>query len=393
MSALDRLFAVHKSLDQASQVAVSAGAAVAVCPPLVTVVTATFAQEVAWNPLIQQIGRKTSLSIWRALRLLHKHGLLPVKILDSVGVDVLGSDLDNIDEEALQEKSRAQLMTQVSSVVLPQVSHLTEPLHPNMLLESSVALSLAISLGWPLLPQESETATSGGMLAAVPAAMLSSSSTSLSSSTMGLERAKLDPMGSLMGAILDPRPVSGTSSSSSSSSSSNEPSFNRRSRGAVLYQRLRGDINAYLLKTPVLPGVIEHLLSSSSPSSSSSLPPPTSSVTKKHPIEGGLMVFHELASQVLVSGPSATITTTNDNDTGGSNTVTGGGSTVGPREFLNAAMPHVGALAPPPLDASSATTSVAKLRTLLDCCQQVCGYCVVFLSHSQIRILLSSLAG
>lgn len=369
MSALDRLFAVHKPLDQASQVVApsSAGA----CPSLTAVVTATFAQEVDWNPLIQQIGRNTSLSIWRALRLLHKHSLLPVKILDSIAEGSMSGDgEEDNEEEKLQEQSRVHLMNHLTSIVLPQVSLLTEPLHPNMLLESSVALSLAISLGWPLMPPDSEVAMSAERLALVPAAVLSSSSSSLPSSTMGLEHTQFDPMGSLLGAILDSRPVSSTSSSSSS-----EATFNRRSRGAVLYQRLRGDINAYLLKTHVLPGVVGHLLSSSS-STSSSLSSSASSISStgtssmpKHPIEGGSMVFYELASHVLVSGPS----------TAGGIILDGAGAagTVGPREFLNATMPHVDSLAPLPTlsqeqkGANYSSSSVATLRILLDCCQQV----------------------
>jgi hypothetical protein len=333
------------------------------------VVTATFAQEVDWNPLIQQIGRNTSLSIWRALRLLHKHSLLPVKILDSVAEGMSGDGEEDNEEGKLQEQSRVQLVNYLAAVVLPQVSLLTEPLHPNMLLESSVALSLAISLGWPLLPPDSEVATSVERLAPVPAAVLSSSS-SLLSSTKGLEHTQLDPMGSLLGAILDSRPVSSTSSSSSS-----EATFNRRSRGAVLYQRLRGDINAYLLKTHVLPGVVGHLLSSSTSSSLSSSASSISSTgttsMPKHPIEGGLMVFYELASHVLVSGPS----------TAGGTILVGtgaaGAGTVGPREFLNATMPHVDSLAPLPTlsqeqkGANYSSSSVATLRILLDCCQQV----------------------
>ena len=207
-------------------------------------------------------------------------------------------------------------------------------------------------------------------LALVPTAVLSSSSSSLPSSTMGLEHTQFDPMGSLLGAILDSRPVSSTSSSSSS-----EATFNRRSRGAVLYQRLRGDINAYLLKTHVLPGVVGHLLSSSS-STSSSLSSSASSISStgtssmpKHPIEGGSMVFYELASHVLVSGPS----------TAGGIILDGAGAagTVGPREFLNATMPHVDSLAPLPTlsqeqkGANYSSSSVATLRILLDCCQQV----------------------
>ena len=366
MSALDRLFAVHKPLDQASQIVApsSAGA----CPSLTAVVTATFAQEVDWNPLIQQIGRNTSLSIWRALRLLHKHSLLPVKILDSVAEGMSGDGEEDNEEEKLQEQSRVHLMNHLTSIVLPQVSLLTEPLHPNMLLESSVALSLAISLGWPLMPPDSEVAMSAERLALVPAAVLSSSSSSLPSSTMGLEHTQFDPMGSLLGAILDSRPVSSTSSSSSS-----EATFNRRSRGAVLYQRLRGDINAYLLKTHVLPGVVGHLLSSSTSSSLSSSASSISSTgttsMPKHPIEGGSMVFYELASHVLVSGPS----------TAGGIILDGAGAagTVGPREFLNAIMPHVDSLAPLPTlsqeqkGANYSSSSVATLRILLDCCQQV----------------------
>jgi hypothetical protein len=200
------------------------------------------------------------------VRLLHKHHLLP-------------------DRDAFRSlvPCGRRVAAHLAAAVLPQLALVPGPVPPAVTLEASVALSLALALGWPVLPPASSAEDPTGS----------------------------DPTGSLLAAILDPRPTPGS----------------LLSRGASLHQRLRGDVNGHLLQPTVLPAVAAFLLAAS-----------------RQP--AGLAVFEELAAQVLACGGLAS-----------------GG--VGPRGFLEAAAPHLAALAPPP------GASVAALRTLLGCCEQV----------------------
>lgn len=272
--ALDRLFAAHPSLDRAAQAwLTSSSNGDAVARTLASTVRATFALEGSWAPLAQQLGRGTLVSVGRALRLLHAHHLLPA--------------------------DATVLAAHLSASVLPRLGRVAEPVPPGVALEASVALSLALALGWPVLP------------AGDPAGS--------------------DPAGSLLAAILDPRPVLGAGSAGAGGAAAGSSSGSLVSRGAMLHQRLRGDVHVHLLKPHELPAVVAHLLAHCQ-------------------APRGWAVFEELAAHVLASP-------------GGG--LASGGGVVGPRAFLEAAAPHLASLAPPP------GASVAALRTRLGCCEQV----------------------